>query len=252
MLLMFIVFSAMFFMDASTGYREKNRVYFLSKTFEAAIQELGNHQDRYTPESWKAYASKQIVQYPTDASVLPAGLQLPEKWPAVLLDYDKVKAANLKQREFFSDYTASIGIMKDVPEHPYDAGKIREQWIVGGIFSVLSVLAVVVLIRTLGRSMAVDNEAFYPVEGGRVPFAQLVRLDLRKWQTKGLAFAWSRTESGKEKRHRIDGLTYGGFKKEQGEPAEALMQRIRENFSGEITEYLSDEETPEAPQAPEV
>jgi hypothetical protein len=45
---------------------------------------------------------------------------------------------------------------------------------------------------------------------------------------------------------RIDGLTYGGFKKEQEEPAEQFMQRIRANFSGEIIEYTAvvEEETP--------
>ena len=38
-------------------------------------------------------------------------------------------------------------------------------------------------------------------------------------------------------RIRIDGLTYGGFKKENDEPAERLMRLIRSRFSGEIIEY---------------
>ena len=61
-------------------------------------------------------------------------------------------------------------------------------------------------------------------------------LDLRKWETKGLAFIDYDGSAGKG-RIRIDGLTYGGFKKEQDEPAERLMRLIRSRFSGEILEY---------------
>ena len=76
-------------------------------------------------------------------------------------------------------------------------------------------------------------------------------LDLRKWDTKGLALIEHEGASGKGK-IRIDGLTYGGFKKENDEPAERLMQRIRANFSGEVIEYTVAEEVPEAATAEEV
>ena len=36
-------------------------------------------------------------------------------------------------------------------------------------------------------------------------------------------------------------MSYGGFQKEDGEPAEALMRRVRENFHGELIEYVSTE-----------
>ena len=93
--------------------------------------------------------------------------------------------------------------------------------------------------------MAIDGEAFYPAEGGRVAFGDLVRLDLRKWETKGLAFAWAG-----ERRLRIDGLTYGGFKKEQDEPAERLMGRLKEKFKGEILEYGAETGEPAHPAPP--
>jgi hypothetical protein len=65
-------------------------------------------------------------------------------------------------------------------------------------------------------------------------------LDLRKWQTKGLAFINYDGQSGKG-RIRLDGLTYGGFKKEQSEPAEQLMKHIQARFSGEVISYSSGE-----------
>jgi hypothetical protein len=75
-------------------------------------------------------------------------------------------------------------------------------------------------------------------------------LDLRKWDTKGLALIEFTSPAGDGKA-RIDGLTYGGFKKEQDEPAEQLMRKIRENFSGEIIEYTTVEEAPETDESKE-
>ena len=43
---------------------------------------------------------------------------------------------------------------------------------------------------------------------------------------------------------RIDGLTYGGFRKEDGEPAEKLMERLVANFSGELIDYAEGGDDP--------
>jgi hypothetical protein len=100
----------------------------------------------------------------------------------------------------------------------------------------LSLAALFFLLRTMGRSIRADGDSLTSPAGKRVPYRDLRTLDLRKWDTKGLAFLDYESESGKG-RIRLDGLTYGGFKKEDGEPAESLMRRIRANFSGEILEY---------------
>jgi hypothetical protein len=100
------------------------------------------------------------------------------------------------------------------------------------------VIAAFFLLRTIRRSISVDHQAVTDQQGKRVPFTDLKVLDLRKWQSKGLAFIDYDGPAGKGK-IRIDGLTYGGFKKENGEPAEKLMQKIRENFSGEVIDYTS-------------
>ena len=90
--------------------------------------------------------------------------------------------------------------------------------------------------------MSIDDQCIVTQEGRRVLLSELIRLDLRKWVTKGLAFAYYQTSDGKEGVIRIDGLTYGGFLKEQGEPAEQLMQLLRERFTGELIEYASESE----------
>ncbi|MGA0846455.1 MAG: hypothetical protein ACO3RV_07935, partial [Luteolibacter sp.] len=51
MFAMFAVFAAWFYLDASTGYRKKNYVYFLHQTFERASNEFSklNEKGDLTP-----------------------------------------------------------------------------------------------------------------------------------------------------------------------------------------------------------
>lgn len=250
MLLMFGVFSVLFYRDGSTGYRKKNESFYLQKTFQIANDEFAkqNAGGQLTAQEWKSYASKQVVAFPSDKSVLPESLQLPMPWPAVLQDYERMKPlqANILWQEYSREKMMDASV-----EHSFDAGQIQNQWVVCAISSVLAAVAAFFLLRTLGRSISVDAEAVTTQQGKRVPFADLKKLDLRKWETKGLAFIEYEGSSGKGK-IRIDGLTYGGFKKENDEPAERLMRQIRAHFSGEITEYatvsasppVDDESTP--------
>ncbi len=236
MLVMFGVFAVLFYKDGATGYRKKNESYYLHKTFQAASARF-EEMDKaggLTPEKWTSFADSQSVAFPEDKSVLPADLSLPMPWPAILRDFDKMKP--LKWNLLWREYTLERGMDSTLVEEPYNAQKIREQWIVCAVCSLLAAVAAFFLIRTLGRSISADDQAITTQNGKRVPYADLKTLDLRKWGTKGLAFIDHDGPSGKG-RIRIDGLTYGGFKKEKDEPAERLMQRIRQHFSGEIIEY---------------
>ncbi len=254
MMLMFGVFAVMFFIDGSSGYCKKNEVYYLKKAFEKAGVEFSkmNQGGSLTPEAWKQHAAAQPVDFPADRSVLPSHLNLPMAWPEVLQDYGRMQTQwNLLWRE----YTKTRGINETVPEEPYDARKIKEQWVVFWICSSLTLAITFVLLRTLRRSIVADAESITDQRGRRVPYSDMKFLDLRKWDGKGLAFVAYSGASGAG-RIRLDGLTYGGFNKEDGEPAEKLMQRLRSNFSGEVIEYAtvtfpqpstaSPEATPEA------
>lgn len=237
MLVMFGVFTVMFFADGKWGYREKNLAYHVEKAFATASAEFRARHQELGPEGWRTYAARQTVTLPEDRSVLPESTQVPLPWPEVLSDFD-ILTASLEQPEgWLFDAHRPDFLRKDPPDHDYSAQKILEQWVVFWICLALTVGALIVLLRTVRRCMAIDDEALYPVGGGRVLFGDLVRLDLRKWGGKGLAYAWARTADGGERRLRIDGLTYGGFKVEDGEPAERLMRRLRENFSGEVIDY---------------
>ena len=237
MLLMFGVFAVLFYMDGSTGYRKKNEMYYLHEAFKAANEEFAklNQGGKLTPESWREHASKQNVKLPADVSVLPAGMKIPLPWPEILHDYNRIKPL---QNTLWREYTKERGWNEKAPEEPYDSRKIKEQWVVFWFSLVLAAVASFILIRTLRRTISVDAEAITDQKGRRVPFGDLKVLDLRKWDTKGLGFIDYEGPSGKG-RLRIDGLTYGGFKAEDGEPAEQLMKFVRARFSGEIIEYAA-------------
>jgi hypothetical protein len=246
-LLMFSVFSVLFYIDGSTGYRKKNVVFYLHETFKRSNDEFARMDAAggLNPDAWRAHAAMQTVVFPEDRSLVPADLELPMPWPEILHDYDRMKP--LQWNRLWLEYTKEQGMDATPPEQPYDARKIAEQWIVFWICLALSAGALFFLLRTLGRSIAADDTGVVGPGGTRVPYGDFKTLDLRKWETKGLAFLHYDGSSGKG-RLRIDGLTYGGFKAEQGEPAERLMQRIRSRFSGEILEYAATS-TPTEPES---
>lgn len=239
MLLMFVVFAVLFYLDGSTGYRKKNEVFYLNKAFQGAKEEFTkmNAGDSLTAEAWKEYAAGQTVKFPgvpSVAAVLPVGTKLPMPWPPILHDFERVK--KLQSNLLWQEYSKERGLDVKPVEEPYTAEKIREQWVVFWICIGFAAVAAFFLLRTVRRSISVDGESVTDQKGRRVLFGDLKTLDLRKWDTKGLAFIGYDGVSGKGTL-KIDGLTYGGFKKEQDEPAERLMRQIRGNFSGEIIEY---------------
>jgi len=234
MLAMFGVFSVLFYIDGTSGYRKKNYEYYLHATFEPATKEFArmNSDGALTAEQWKAFAEEQKVGFPADREVLPKDLKLPMFWPPILTNYEKVKP--LQSHLLWQEYSGENELGKTPPEHPFDAKKIHEQIIVFYICLGLFLVTLFFLIRTMLRSIRADDEALTTVTGKRIPYNDMKTLDLRKWDTKGIALV--DYDGG---RARIDGLTYGGFKKEHDEPAERLMKKIRSNFSGEIIEYTT-------------
>ena len=234
--LMFGFLAAWFYMDGTTGYRKKNYEFYLHATFEKATSAFSKMQADapLTPAAWRDFASKQTIDFPEDSSVLPAGTKLPMPWPEVLWDYDKVKT--LQHNHLWTEYSEKHEHAIKPVEKPYDAGKIEEQIRVMYICLGIAAVSLFILIRTVRRTMSVDAENLKTPDGKTIPFSAIRVLDLRKWEGKGIAFIEYETSTGM-KRTRVDGLTYGGFSLEKGEPAEALMRHIRKNFSGEIIEY---------------
>lgn len=233
---MFSVFSVLFYIDGTTGYRKKNFEYYVHATFEKATSTFSkmDAETSLTEEGWREFASKQTVDFPENPALLPADTKLPMPWPDILTDYSRVKT--LQHNHLWRDYSEKYELAESPEEKPFDAGKIDEQIHVFYICVSLSVITLFFLIRTVRRSVIADEKSLATADGKNIPYESMRVLDLRKWATKGIAFIDHETPSG-IKRARIDGLTYGGFSQETNQPAEQLMRQIRSNFTGEIIDY---------------
>lgn len=236
--LLFAVFTILFYIDGSIGYREKNRVFYLHQCFRESSRvfaEQNTHQ-KLTADQWREYASSQWVKFPEDHGILPADINMPMPWPEILHDFERMKS--LQWNQLWLDYSEMEGLAAKPPEKSHDARSIREQWVFCFICTAISAISLFFLIRTSRRKIIASEDAFHSQDGLKIYYSEMRQLDLRKWENKGIAFINYEGTAGNG-RLRVDGLTYGGFKKDRGQPAEMLMQQIRSKFSGELIEYTS-------------
>ena len=252
MALMFGVFLVLFLKDWRVGYPRKNEVYYSYKAFEKAEDKFAEKQ--WSAQDWEQEAAAQKI-FPDPDVILPAGVSHDAKWPLVLADYEVYSKAVAEEGNkaippLWASYTDKRDWSSLMPKKDYDAGKIREQLYFGIGSGVLLLVTTFFLIRTSRRSMKVDGSAYYAPGGEVVPFDAIRRIDIRKWRTKGIAYLFSCSESftphgdpkrGSLQKVKVDGMVYGQFREEDGAPAEALFQRILQNFQGELVE-LEDEE----------
>lgn len=248
MIAMFVVLGGWFFKDWKVGYPNKNLAYYTYKAFEKAEAEFRERRaEGQSRSGWVAFAEAQKIEFPEGEGVLPAGVSRDQGWPEILRDYERLRVeADKPERKtgplLWSDYSNERG-WEERPKKGYEAGTIRNQLIYAIICWVLAAAGLFVLQRTLGRTMKVDEGAYYPPGGEGIPFGQIVRIDKRRWDSKGLATLIYRDASGAEKKARIDGMVYGQFHAEEGAPAQALFDRVMANFSGELVDLSDGEST---------
>lgn len=246
MILMFGIFAVLFYKDGKWGYKEQNYSYYLWKATEGAAAQFAQVKDKMSPEEWSAYAAEQTIDFSKVEEPLPEDTPGSMKWPDLLRDYAVMEEGLGNPKTLLFDrYRDEAGIAKSAPDKPFTQKKISEQWVVFWICITLCVGALFILIRTLMRRIILDGSTFQPAGGKAVQVSDLIRMDLRKWKGKGLAFVWAKSPEGSERKIRIDGLTYGGFRQEEGQPAEKLMESLRSKFSGELIEYEQEDESKE-------
>jgi hypothetical protein len=234
MLAMLTFLGGWFFKDALVGYRDKNLVFHWEKAFDKVANDyLADKNAGKSDDDWRAKAEKETATLGDDPSILPVGTVNPAPWPTELKDPAIISKG---PDDAFNVFRARMKYNKP-DEKIHDAGSIREQFYYAYGLTAMSIYTLFILIRTARRSISADATSIRTQEGRTVLFSSMYELDLRKWGNKGLAFAKYKTPEGASGVVRIDGLTYGGFKIEQNEPAEQLMRRIKDNFHGEIIDY---------------
>lgn len=102
-------------------------------------------------------------------------------------------------------------------------------------------ISLILILLNRGKVMRGEADHWVTPEGVQVRYADVFRVDKRKWEHKGLAYAWHRTKGNAEKRVVIDDLKYGG--------ADKVLERLLASFSGELIEKVSESEVAESPSA---
>lgn len=142
-----------------------------------------------------------------------------------------------KNNRRWKEYAAGKGL-PDTEPHFYGKSDILEQYIFGGACAVGGIIALIVMLMNRNRSVKADGDAYYPKTSLRIPFSDVHKIDTRKWRRKGLAYAYYKSSAGEEKKAVIDDLKFEG--------SQAILDRLKDNFEGElIEEFLDEEGTPE-------
>lgn len=117
----------------------------------------------------------------------------------------------------------------------YTFSKIETQWhFTWGMFAAAA-LVVVVFLLNKGKVLKADGEALYTPAGQRVAFADVFRIDRRKWDHKGLAYAFHREDGkGRSRKATIDDLKFQG--------ADRILKRLLSHFEGELIDRIPDED----------
>lgn len=244
-------FSLYFVYDGAIGYAAKNEVICSYKAFadlgEAALKEKDADAWRAQRESTPLLATEKTAEgellavqgearYP-----LPADCEAATHSPAEVMDLQAMQ----DWHACWEKYTGRKGMPIKPGEHPYDAGAIREQWIGSVVGFALVVLGLYFVVRTYKRELALRGNVV-TAAGQSFRVDEITLIDLRQWGTgfKGIAYF---TVNGKKV--KIDGMTYGGFNKDKGEPAEAFMKALLAQYKGDIIEYEQSDKGAATPES---
>lgn len=232
-------FAVYFFYDGHTGYAKQNEAICSYRAFA----QLGSTTAQHSATGWQAMLSMRPLiptveengqllaqgdkgsRYP-----LPANCEAARSCPPEALDH---AAMNHSWSDCWAAYSKRMRYPIKPGDHPYDEGAIREQWYAGTAFTIIGLTLLGLALRTHKRELSLRG-ATVTAAGQSFLISDIECIDLRQWGTgfKGVAYM---TVGGKKV--RFDGMTYGGFNKDKGEPAEALMQAILAQYKGDIIEY---------------
>lgn len=232
-------FAVYFFYDGHIGYAKQNEAIGSYQAFA----NLGSRASQYDAYSWQTELSRSglihctnennklfIVDAKGNRYPLPAECAAARNCPPEAMDH---AAMNRSWSDCWANYSKRMHYPLKPGDHMHDEGAIREQWYAGIIFTIIAFILISLAWRTHKRELSLRGTTV-TAAGQQFDIQEIECIDLRQWGTgfKGVAYM---TVGGK--RIRFDGMTYGGFNKEKGEPAEALMQAILSQYKGDIIEY---------------
>jgi hypothetical protein len=192
-----------FLYDGKYGYPKANEIAAQKDWFEQTV--LKGYDDAKAANRLDAWVKE------TEAQGLPAGKNgEPPRWVS---------------------YAAERG-WPEKP-HKYTDREITEQFWWGGGTLLMGLLVGINMLLNRKKILSSAGDHWVTPEGKTVYFANVFRVDKRKWDNKGLAYAWYReTDGGPEKKAVIDDLKFDG--------AARILDRLIARFKGELIEKIPD------------
>ena len=210
---MLVVFSSLFFYDGQWGYAAKNAKADVKDRFEDEV--LKGYDDAKANNSLDAWRlDMKSKNWPVDVNGQPP------KWMS---------------------YAAEHG-MDEKPKR-YSDKEIAEQFWWGGAMAIGALIVGVLVLLNKGKVLRGYSDHFVTPEGVAVRHEEVFKIDKRKWDNKGLAYAhFKKAGGGSEQRAVIDDLKYDGAAK--------VLDCLLSQFSGELIEKVVEPEEEETIEKP--
>ncbi|MDZ4289855.1 MAG: hypothetical protein U0984_17960 [Prosthecobacter sp.] len=126
--------------------------------------------------------------------------------------------------------------------HRWSDAEITQQYWLGGAAILAALIVGGLILLNRRKTVRGGPDHWITPEGKTVRFADVFRLDLRKWPHKGIGYAWYReTADGPERRAILDDLKFTNM--------QLVLDRLRSQFKGELIEKIDDPQDEETDPA---
>lgn len=213
---MFIGMGLYFFYDGMWGYGKKNEVAEKKEWFEQEV--VGTPEKEGTFEAAKA-----------------EGEEAAKAWVLSAREKGWIISKNLQEPRW-DDYAAPHGWESNPKKYSQD--EIDQQFWWGGAVFIAGLFTGFLLLFNRNKIFVGHADHMIMPNGSTVKFSNVFKIDKRKWDNKGLAYAYHReSEDGQVQKAVIDDLKFGG--------ADKVLTRLLNNFEGELIEKVPDEDEDE-------
>lgn len=178
------------------------------------------------------------IGYPKKRVIYDTYLVYESEWEALEAGGKDVEAKKLEWVEEATNKEWELNLNSNTlePKDKIDDAKIAEQLYFAIGTGVLSLGVLVYFLLALRKRLEVDGEAVQLPNGKRVPYSAIKKVDTRRWGNKGLATITFDDGASLRGTAKIDGLKFGGFVKPEPYQADLILNRIIENFHGDLIE----------------
>ena len=105
------------------------------------------------------------------------------------------------------------------PGEPKTEAEIAAQLVIGSLIAPFGVLYIVIFFRHVGRWIEADDDGLHTSAGQHVPYANIVRLEKKKWDAKGIARAYYE-QDGRRGKVLLDDWKF------DTEPTRAILRQV--------------------------